>query len=411
MKKALMIVLAICISVAGLVGCSQTNGDEPLKDSKTSQTDEPTQSSEPDSTSSGDTAMFKGTSYERALKTLSLIKDKNKNVCISPLSIEMALSLAANGMDDSGRNTIESFLGLNIDDLNANNYEYLNGKQDDETLSIANSVWVKENYSDVINEDFSKDIKDYYKSDIGTFDTSPDKINTWVSENTHGMIPSILDKISENLRAVLVNAVYFDGKWVEPFEEYQVAEEDFTLLDGTTVKANIMTGEVSTYMENAQATAFKKDYENGYSFIGILPKDQDKFDIETFNMHTLLETSTSEYSVLVKIPKFESSFSTSLVDVLTQLGMGDIFRADSMSRILNSDEALGISEVVHKTAIKMNEEGTEASAVTGVMVEMSAMRPEKEEKQVYLNRPFMYAIMDNSSNQILFIGTVNNPLK
>lgn len=421
-KAILGTVLTIALLATGLTGCANTKEPSNTQDnssqvedntntSKPTNTTEPSDKSEPTDTLE-EQNIFKGTAYERAFKMLGMLDNDSKNVMISPLSIETALSMAVNGMDDKARSLMEGYLGNNKDLLNELNKEYLDSKlsnsDEDNVISIANSLWVKDTFKDNINDEFKQTLKNNYTADIETFNNSPEPINSWVSDKTNGMIPTIIDEIPENLSSILLNAVYFNGVWQEPFNTEQLEDGKFIGKDRTEADCTYMNDNIFSYMENSQATAFRKNYDGGYSFIGILPKAETNFDISTFNMATLLETETHEYEVLVKIPKFESEYGTSLKNTLTDLGLGDIFRTNSMSKVLDIPDPTGISDIVHKTAIKMNEEGTEASAVTGIMMETMGVTVQKEQKQVYLDKPFIYAIMDDSSNQILFLGTINN---
>lgn len=427
MNKSVVAMLILSLLITTLVGCTgntptnetlesstptevvenNTDISDPSETGKPGEVMEPTESETQELETE---TMYKGTAYERAFKIISLLDKQDQNTMISPLSIEMALSMATNGMDENAKSTLENYLGQEINLLNSLSKEYLDLKDgaEDKVISIANSLWVTEGFKDSINADFKNILEENYSAEVNTFNTSPDTINNWVSNKTNGMIPTIIDDIPNDLSSILLNAVYFDGKWVEPFTDSQLEEGKFNSRDNTELDCTYMNGLVNSYMENSQATAFRKEYNDGYSFIGILPKYADKFDISTFNMQTLLETETAEYDVVIKIPKFESSYTTSLKQTLEHLGLYDIFRANAMSKILDIDAPTGISDIVHKTAIKMNEQGTEASAVTGIMVKTTGIALPKEQKQVYLDRPFMYAILDNSNNQILFLGTVNN---
>lgn len=356
------------------------------------------------------TEIFKGNSYDRAFKTLDLLDISNENIMISPLSIEQALAMINNGLNSIGQSEIISYLGQNVDELNRLNKEYIKSKENDDVLFMANSLWIKEGLEGNVNTEFKNKLITDYSAELDTFDKSPNKINSWVSDKTNGMITSIVDSIPDSLRALLVNAVYFNGKWEEPFEDWQIVTDyKFKTKDNEEVEATFLSDTVDSYMENSQATAFRKKYNDGYSFIGILPKNKDKFDIENFNMNTLLESETYKYEVDIMIPKFESEYSTSLVGVLKALGLNETFKDGALDKVINN-EGLIISDIVHKTAIKLDEKGTEASAVTGIMCDTTSIATEiPERKEVILDRPFVYTIMDDTTNQILFIGIMKNP--
>lgn len=347
----------------------------------------------------------------RATKTLSLLANSDENVLISPLSIELALAMVYNGLDIDGQATLEKYFGQDLSSLNTSNKSRIQElANSDEVLSLANSIWVKEEYKDNINEAFKKVLSDNYGADVNTFGTSPEVMNEWVNDKTNGMIPSIIDELSPELRVVLLNAIYFRGEWLTEFDGSKVDKADFTLSDGTKVECDMMAGKGDVYMETNEVVAFKKNYDAGYSFIGILPKDTETFQIENLNIQELLDTSAYNYTTRIKIPKFNSDYSTSLTKILSGLGISDILRDGAVSSILDTDEILAISDIIHKTAIKVDEKGTEAAGVTGIMVgATSASVAEPEVKEVYLDSPFVYAILNDNTKEVVFIGTVNNP--
>lgn len=408
-KRKISILLVLVMIMGILSGCEETyyihNNDSeiPVGDQEDNSQDEII-----------DNIVQGGTQYERALKLLSQISGSgtaDENIMISPISIEIATSMALNGMEGQAKEDLEQYLGHDTELLNEIG-QYEVGRTN-ETLSIANSLWVRDTYKDLVNSEFEDTLRIYYDSEVNYFNNSVKPINDWVSEKTNGMIPSIMSEISPELTNILLNAVYFDGKWIDEFEEDKNTTEDFTLKSGEKVKAKFMNDTVSVYMENSQATAFVKRYSDNYEFIGILPKE-DTFDINTFNLDTLLETySDGKYDVNIKIPKFEYEYQVSLVKPLSNLGLSSIFGSNSMSKVLKpeAEVEIGISDILHSTAIRMDEKGTEASAATAYTVGITAfVEPEiKEVKEVYLNRPFYYVIMDEPSDTILFIGYVSNP--
>lgn len=378
--------------------------------------------------------VYKGTTNDKAMKLLALEsarqENKDKNVMISPLSVEMALGMALNGCNDAAKTKMETLLGASTDEINALYLAYMESKAADsentadgeetertEPLYIANSMWFNRSLGKSVDETFTSTLENNYKASTGYFTVGDEnaikEINNWVKEKTKGTIDSIVndDSLSADILALLINTIYFNGKWSEPFHEQSVKQEDFTLQDGSTQQVDIMNGKVTEYYENSKATAFGKSYIEGYKFIGILPKSDEEIDITDLELDNLLRTRTSDYDVKIKIPKFEFDYSTSLVESLTNLGIGDLFTPGSMSKVVTDDgEDLGVSDIIHKTHIRMYENGTEASAVTSIgITRMSALVKQREEKQVYLDRTFVFLIVDEESNSILFTGVVNNP--
>lgn len=339
-----------------------------------------------------------------------------ENVILSPLSIEMALGMAANGADGAAKEALETLLGMDAGQLNALLKPYL--QRGDNTLSLANSMWFQTSLKDLVDQDFLDTLTEVYAAGEGAFTPGSQSdaaaINGWVKEKTRGKIDSILT--AENLQAdtlaILINALYFDGKWADPFEEGQVSDGKFHAAGGD-VNAKFMSQWLDTYFETNQATGFAKAYEEGYEFIAILPKAEGSVDLSALDIDAFLNSETRAYDVDIRLPKFEVEYSASLVNTLTALGLGSLFEDHALDGMLTEEARAGgweahVGDVLHKTYMKMYEQGTEAAAVTAVMVEctMAAMPVAREVKQVYLDRPFAFLIRDTQSGQVVFCGVM-----
>lgn len=354
------------------------------------------------------------------LRLMELEKGKvpEGNVILSPLSIEMALAMASNGAAGEAAEAMETLLGLNAEQLNSLLGPYL--LKEDNTLSIANSMWFNESMKGLVKADFQETLRTVYAAGEGTFtpgsQADVDAINGWVKEKTHDKIDSIIgkDSLTQDTLALLINALYFNGKWTDPFEAWQVYDETFHAPAGDR-EARLMDGWEEDYFETEWGTGFAKAYEDGYEFIGLLPKAEGTVDLLGLNIDEFLASRTGAYDVHIKIPKFELEYSTSLVDTLSGLGLGSLFEPGSLNGLL-TDEALAadweahVGDVIHKTYMKMYEEGTEAAAVTAVIVDCAtmAMPVERETKEVFLDRPFAFLIRDTQSGQVVFCGIINS---
>lgn len=353
------------------------------------------------------------------LRLMELEKGKapEGNVILSPLSIEMALAMASNGGAGEAAEAMETLLGMGPEQLNSLLGPYL--LKEDNTLSIANSMWFNESMKGLVKADFQETLRTVYAAGEGTFtpgsQADADAINGWVKEKTHDKIDSIIgkDSLTQDTLALLINALYFNGKWTDPFEAWQVYDETFHAPAGDR-EAKLMDGWEEDYFETEWGTGFAKAYEDGYEFIGLLPKAQGAVDLLGLNIDEFLASRTGAYDVHIKIPKFELEYATSLVDTLSGLGLGSLFSAGSLNGLL-TDEALAgdwevhVSDVIHKTYMKMYEEGTEAAAVTGIVMEATAAMPvERETKEVFLDRPFAFLIRDTQSGQVVFCGIINS---
>lgn len=338
-----------------------------------------------------------------------------ENVILSPLSIEMALGMAANGADGTAKEALKTLLGMDAQQLNALLGAYL--QKEDKTLFLANSMWFQTSLKDLVDQDFLDTLTEVYAAGEGAFNpgsaSDAAAINNWVKEKTHDKIDSIItpDALTEDTLAILINALYFDGKWADPFEDWQVSDGKFHAAGGD-VDAKFMSQWLEAYFETDQATGFAKAYEEGYEFIAVLPKAEGSVDLSGLDIDAFLNSETWAYDVDIRLPKFEAEYSASLVNTLTALGLGSLFEDHALDGML-TDEARAnweahVGDVLHKTYMKMYEEGTEAAAVTAVMVECAtaAMPVERQTKQVYLDRPFAFLIRDTGSGQVVFCGVM-----
>lgn len=344
-------------------------------------------------------------------------KDPAGNVILSPLSIEMALAMAANGAAGEAAEAMETLLGLTPEQLNSLLGPYM--AKGDNTLTMANSMWFNEHMEGLVREEYKETLKTVYAAGEGTFTPYSQEdaaaINGWVKEKTHDKIDSIItpDGLTEDTLALLINALYFNGKWTDPFLDALLAYGPFHAPAGDQ-QAVLMEDWEGTYFESEWGTGFAKAYEDGYEFIAMLPAAQGPVDLSALDIDAFLASRTGAYDVHIKIPKFELEYSTSLVDTLKGLGLGSLFSAGSLNGLL-TDEALAgdwevhVSDVIHKTYMKMYEEGTEAAAVTGIVMEATAAMPvEREKKEVFLDRPFAFLIRDTQSGQVVFCGVINS---
>ena len=346
----------------------------------------------------------------------------NKNTIISPLSVLYALAMTANGADGETLKQMEEVLGIDINTLNSFLYSTVNLLPSDEgyTFDIANSVWIKDDESDlVVNESFLKTVKNYY--DAGIFKEAFDgetlkNINNWVTQKTNGQIQDVLDKIDPDAVMYLVNAINFEADWQKVYEKYQVNDGTFTKADGTEQTVEFMHSDERTYIEDENTTGFVKYYKSGkYAFVALLPDENT--DIETYvdslngkKLTNLLENKQNK-TVYAALPKFETTFDTEMSENLKALGMTDAFDSavadfSKMGTPQQEGENLCINRVIHKAFIRVAEKGTQAGAATVVeMVTEGAMLIE-DPKEVTLDRPFVYMIIDCQNNLPLFTGVV-----
>jgi len=351
-----------------------------------------------------------------------LFKESEKsgeNTLISPLSVIYALSMTANGAKGETLRQMEEVLGMSKDELNNYLFSYARAlpQGDSYKLTLANSVWFKDSGDFTVNEDFLQTNADYYGADIfkaGFDEQTLRDLNAWVNENTDGMIPKILDEIDPMSVMYLINALTFDAKWESIYYENEVFESVFTREDGKTEKVELMDGSGNYYLEDENAVGFIKYYKGrNYAFAALLPDEGVSVSdyvasLDGEKLYSIL-TNLKKDQVLTKIPKFKTDYSVEMSEILESLGMKDafVFNKADFTGLGSSDMGnLYIGRVLHKTHIEVGEIGTKASAVTLVDVACGASPPPTSPKEVYLDRPFVYMLIDCENNVPFFIGTV-----
>ena len=338
-----------------------------------------------------------------------------KNVLISPASVLSALGMTANGAKGETLAQFETAFGLPVEELNAALSACL--PAEDGPFSSANAIWFNDKEGLHIEEDFLQTNADWYDAGIyaAPFDDSTCKdINRWVSDHTKGMIPKILDKVPEDAIMYLVNALAFDGEWLSPYDANATTDGTFTRENGSTQTVPFMHSDEYAYLEGEKVTGFMKNYKDGsYAFAALLPDEGvslaealDSLDGESL---TALLQNVSGEEVITAMPKFAVDYDAGLEEVLPALGVTDAFAADlaDFTGIGTSDLGnLYISRVLHKTHMEVDELGTKAAAATVVeMTEGAAMEMEPP-KEVILDRPFLYMIVDQDSGLPLFLGAM-----
>lgn len=356
--------------------------------------------------------------------TIRLFKaseESGKNTLISPLSVLCALAMTANGAEEETLQQMEEVLGMTTEDLNLYLYSYMKNlpQGDKYKLSLANSIWFTEDERFTVNQDFLQTNADYYGADIykAPFNEQTKKdINNWVKQNTDEMIPEILDRVPVDAIMYLVNALAFEAEWSVIYKKDQVREGVFTKEDNTKQNVDFMYGSEGTYLEDENAAGFMKYYKGGkYAFVAMLPDEgvsvSDYIASLTGESVNALLTNPQHTTVYTAIPKFETEYSVEMSEILKDMGMPKAFdqnNAEFEGLGTSSAGNIFISRVLHKTFISVGEKGTKAGAATVVEMADGAAAEPQEPKEIYLNRPFVYMLIDCENNIPFFIGTMMN---
>lgn len=400
--------LALLLLAAVLVGCTNVSASADLMDGIT-----------PGAVDAADVTAADAAAI--AALALTLLRDEAvpANALISPLSIVAALGMTANGAAGETRSQMEAALGLPVEQINALMAGLSAG---DDTLRLANGIWFRD--ADLtVRADFLQTNADYYGAAARQTAMDADtvrEINAFVEENTGGMIKNMLDRndLSEDTVMCLVNALAFEAEWASVYHKSDVRQGEFTLADGSKTKVDFMYGTESTYLADENATGFIKYYKGrDYAFAALLPNEGVTLDeyIAALDGEKLVNLLAGAESTLVytALPKFSYTCAVELAEPLARAGMTDAFDAGTADFSQLGESTRGniyIDRVVHKTYISVAEQGTRAGAATAVMMQdRAAARIMEEPKRVYLDRPFLYLILDTASNLPVFIGTLTDP--
>lgn len=360
--------------------------------------------------------------------TYSFLKldEKKENFVYSPLSIKYALSMLNEGAGGNTKEELDKVLGDNT---------LTKYKNIDKVLSLANSIFIRDVYEDVVKESYTNTLKEKYNAEvfIDAF-KSADKINKWIEDKTFGIIKNMLsdDLVTDpDVKVILVNALAIDMKWQYEFLNENTRKANFKVdekvLDVAMMHMTVDSG-LLDYVneEDVKAVALPlREYEGvQLEFIAVMPENESLHDYvvaDNFdeNITTVLSKLGSESGkdLLISIPKFDFEYKLSLVDNLLTLGVKDVFSfgtADltKIADVREEGKNLYVSEVLHKAKIEFSEAGIKAAAATVIIMKDSAAIEEQPREKININfdKPFMFIIRDKETKEVWFVGTVYEPL-
>ena len=340
---------------------------------------------------------------------------RSENVFISPLSASMALGMTLNGAEgetfDAMRNTLR-FGTASREDVNASYrslIDLLRGLDKSTDFRIANSIWYEKTFP--FNASFISESQQFFDAKVTPLDfrdnASVATINAWVNEATGKKIPTIVDQISDSTVMYLIDAIYFKGSWHNRFDKSKTANAPFFAIDGSSAAVPMMTQTASLGVAHgSNYVAVDLPYGNSaYTMTVVLPDEGT--DINAFAEGMTLEKWKAIDATLhvgettLFLPRFSVEWKGLLNDALADLGMGIAFTSADFSRMSPRGKELVIDKVLQKTFVDVNEEGTEAAAVTSVEIGVtSAPQP------IRVDRPFVFAIRERLSGTILFVGKI-----
>ena len=357
-----------------------------------------------------------------------VVKERSgKNTFVSPASVMLALAMTYNGADGTTRQAMGRTLeleGMSLDEVNrsfADLKSALNPTDPKIQLKIANSLWARNGFT--LKPDFVKRNKDAFKAEVATLDfanpSAANTINSWVNKNTEGKIDKIVDRIDAAAVLYLINAIYFKGQWQTEFKKADTKPDTFKLPGGDRKDVSMMSQSGTFfYHKGKDFQSVALPYGEGSVSMYIFLPDE-KTSLEQFERNLTAENwdmwmnSFQPTPGDLKLPRFKVEWESTLNEALKTLGMTEAFapaRANfSQIADVSGGNNLYISEVKHKTWAEVNEEGTEAAAVTSVGVFVTSVQVPREKFEMKVDRPFFFAIRDNRTKVVLFMGSVANP--
>ena len=337
---------------------------------------------------------------------------------VSPLSMQFLLGMLLNGANGQTADEICDVLGYGEDEVAAVNEFCLSMIRqlpdlDKQTkLAIANAIFVNKNYA--LRDRYKSVVSEYYDAQVTNEDfskgsTTTKAINKWCSDHTNGLITKIIDNVNSQMLAYLLNAVYFKSQWKDKFNKGNTVKESFTQEGGASTTVQMMrTGKKFLYQDNDMFQAVRLPYGNGvFSMYVILPAEgktiSDVIGFISGEYWNKFVRSMVMCDVDLWLPKFETNFDISLNKILSEMGMPSSFIAGKADFTSMSNSAMCLSFVRQKAAIKVDEDGTEAAAVSVAGMMATAAAP-GQHVVFHADHPFLYMITETTSGAILFAG-------
>ncbi|MBN1414313.1 MAG: serpin family protein [Bacteroidales bacterium] len=347
------------------------------------------------------------------------------NIFISPTSVALALAMTYNGADGTTKSAMAETLRkqeLTTEQLNQTYKDLINALVTVDPkvlLEIANSIWYREDIP--VLSDFVTVNQTYYNAEVNAliFDNlALEIINGWVADKTHDKIQEVLDFIPPDAVMYLINAIYFKGIWRSEFDKDKTTDMPFYLKDGSVIQVPTMQQQDTfRYFHNDLLSAVELPYGDGNFSMAILLPENNKTTDDVVSALSIenWDAWMKEFSardVVMHLPRLKYEYNRLLNQDLIDMGMGIAFTWDADFSGIDTTRGLCISRVIHKTFVEVNEEGTEAAAVTVVeIIETSIPGGNPGPVYFFVDRPFLFVIKEKDTGAILFIGRVNNPLK
>ena len=413
MKKSAIVLLSLFF-ILGYTSCTKNNPDqEPVLTPKSLELN-----------ANAPEVIANGNEFGVELFTKVALEEE-KNLMLSPLSASTALTMLLNGCGgdtyDQLKKTLKYPEDMSISEVNEVYKSLVNQLLTVDPkvkLALANAIFYRESFS--VKPPFLNTMSSDFGAQTEGLDfalpSALTAINKWASDNTNGKIPKVLDEISPDAVMFLMNALYFKGDWSYQFDKALTSDKPFHIPGGNSVNVSTMNGEVGSKVaggDNYKAIELPYGRTN-FTMVIIVPDEtlagfNSAFTAERWNIITSAFDGQQEYGEMkVSMPKFRFSYEKILNDQLQSMGMIDAFNSSLANLSGISDASIFVSFVKQNTFVEVDEKGTEAAAVTTIGIEVTSVPPQP--KQFIIDKPFIFAIRERTTNALLFIGQIVNPL-
>ncbi len=347
--------------------------------------------------------------------------EEDQNFMISPLSASIALTMLMNGAEEETFDQLRDMLGydanLSVEEINVlynSLVKQLLEADKKVTLSIANAIFSRKDFQ--IKQPFTDRMRKDFKAEVKALDfedaSSVDYINKWASDNTNKKIPRVIEGLSRELVMLLMNALYFKGDWTNQFDKSMTTDKPFYMVDGSQKGVPTMTGKVNTIRHfDTDYMAVELPYgRKNFSMVIIQPENLSDF-YQSFDgqkwgfISTALDEQSVWHETDLSMPRFKFEYEKFLDDQLKSMGMTNAYSPQLANFSEITDLPVSVSFVKQNTFIEVNEEGTEAAAVTTIGVELTS----GGSRTLHINKPFIFVIRERTTNTILFMGSVLDP--
>ena len=344
-------------------------------------------------------------SIEYSDKMLKSLYNEKENILYSDLTLNPTLTFYYEEGNDSVKNELKDYFNADSETL-ISNYDqiYQRYKNAYKRVNYAGSFWINSNSNSDISKS-SKETADRLHFQLGykdfTKSSDVNKINRWITKKSHNKVKGDLktDELS-GMHSVILGTLYFNEKWFVPYEPSEVSEGTFNGTKGNQ-QVTYLTSDENIYLESDTAKGFMKRYKDeGLYFVGIIPKDN--HSLQDIDLNELMKSKSSQ-EVTAKIPEFEYKYEHELTDNLKDIGINSIFKNGNLDNVASN---LYVEKILQKNYIRVDRKGTEAFSLNETLTKQwgSVSMPH----QVYLDQPFIFMIYDDTIDQVLFVGQVNN---